>query len=226
MHRYSTYWVEKCALSDVFSSAEEDNYVFKGVSWGYSTDLNTQLIPFLQTTSCPASSSPSSPPLRIVWRGFPGAGVGGWHELLPHFTGQADAPPCQHHHARVLAPQHQCVYVWSQPGCGGTPPLPTLRHTHSHITHTHRHHWDGGFERTPVIAPSQRFTSRFLSCPFFSPWWLLIFCISFIFLKAFCCFLMYMHERFSRNFSDANILSLQTWRLPNRSFFSISSSPR
>ena len=70
---------------------------------------------------------------RIVWRGFSGAGVGGWHELLPDFTGQPNAPPCQHNHACVLAPQHQCVYVRSQLGCGGTPPLPTLRHIYTHV---------------------------------------------------------------------------------------------
>lgn len=104
--------------------------------FGYNTHSNVQLIPFLRTTSCPASSPSSS--LRVVWRGFSGAGVGGWHELLPHFTGQADTPPCQHHHARVLAPQHQCVNVWSQPGCGGTPPPPTWRHTRP-FTHPHTH---------------------------------------------------------------------------------------
>lgn len=92
--------------------------------------------PLLYTTSCPPSS-----PLRVVRRGFSGAGVWGWHELLPHFTGQADAPPCQHNHACVLASQHQCVYVWPQPGCGGTPPLPqiTCKHCHLHTPACTRH---------------------------------------------------------------------------------------
>ena len=110
---------------------------------GSTNHPDVQLIPSLGTTSCPPSSSPSSPTgpssLRLVGWGFPGAGVRGWHELLPHLPGQADASPCQHNHACVLAPQHQCVYVRSQPGCGGTPPPPTLRHMHKHWSHPNTH---------------------------------------------------------------------------------------
>lgn len=79
----------------------------------------------------PPRSPPSIPPpppppprllpgLRLFGRGFPGAGVRRRHELVAHISGQADPPPRQHHHACVLAPQHQRVHVRPQPGCGGT----------------------------------------------------------------------------------------------------------
>lgn len=58
--------------------------------------------------------------VRVVWWGFIGAGVWGRCELVPLLSGQTESPSCQHYHARVLAPQHQCLHVWPQPSRGGS----------------------------------------------------------------------------------------------------------
>lgn len=232
MHRYSTYWVEKCALCDVFSSAEEDNYVFKGVSWGYSTDLNIQLIPFLQTTSCPASSSPSSPPQDRLTR-FPWSRSRRmtWTPPALHWTSRritVPTPPCTC--AGTATPVCLCLitaWLWRYSSSAHIKTHPLAHHTHS-SSPLRRWIWENTRHRS-IAAFHLPFPFMSLFSPLVTVNILYFFHLPegfLLFSYAFSRILtMYMHERFSRNFSDTNILSLQTWRLPNRSFFSISSSP-